>query len=98
MRVYLTLAALLLIVVGCATRYDWQTVMSYPPQITITLESIRNTNDNCHIASFEIRNVGDMDMWFTADGSCDHPIWIVQHKMSVGWDGSTDGGVLCGNG
>jgi hypothetical protein len=50
------------------------------------------------MALFELKNVGDSDMWFTGDG-CDHPLYIKQYKRSIGWDGPTEEfGLICGMG
>jgi len=80
---------------GCATHDHQRNLSGYSPPVIITLRSVQVTND-CHIASFEMKNVGDVDMWFDGNkrGDADY---FVQRQVSIdGWEGETDDGGDCG--
>jgi len=82
MRAYLSLAVVISMICGCATRNHGQNVVGYSPPIIIALQSIQVTN-TCHVASFEMKNVGDVDLWFTGNkrGEADY---FVQRELSIG--------------
>jgi hypothetical protein len=85
MRLYLAFGVLLSIACGCAMHDRGQNSVRYSPPIIITLRGIQVSND-CHIASFEIRNVSEEDMWFPGNrrGCADY---CVQRELSIGgWD------------
>jgi len=89
MRTYLTFGVAISIICGCSTHKTRHDLAGYSPPIVFTLQSILVTNNNCHIALFEMKNVGNMDMWFTGNsrGEADH---YVQRERSIGgWEGNT---------
>lgn len=81
---------------GCATRPAPEA--SYSKPIVISFRGVQTITNDCYFGKFEIRNLGDLDMWFASDGGCERPYCIRQEQTSWGWDGPIGEEILCGNG
>src|SRR4051812_49365158 len=97
MRAYLAaLGCAVSVICGCATSKERRGHTDYSPPIVFTLQSIQVTNNDCHIVFFEMKNVGDTDMWFTGNGRGEAD-YYVQRELSIGgWEGDTSDGRTCG--
>jgi len=96
MRPYAAFLGLIFALIGCATHHEALTATPDSPAIVISLVSIQVTNDR-HTALFEMKNVGDTDMWFIG-WQRDDPLYSYQQKrLTGGWDQPYGGVVECGN-
>jgi hypothetical protein len=93
MRLCVTFVGLILAVVGCVIRHETATTTPDSPAIVISLLSIHATND-CRTALFEMKNVGDEDLWYTG-WQRDDPLYSHQYeRLTGGWDQPIGGVVI----
>ena len=90
MRAGLAFTTAVLLSLGCVSQYGERNFVSYSPPVVIRLKSIQ-ANDNNRVASFEMKNVGDLDMWYVGSIRPNRPAYFTVRELSDGgWSGNLD--------